>query len=61
MEESIRSTGGTIISYLRNILGTYTPTDPTSMAGADWEYIIGGLALVVTIYCIFRLVYVIFK
>lgn len=56
------ATGGTkLINQIRAIFGTYTPTDSTSLAGADWEYILTFVLFIVITYSILRILGSLFK
>lgn len=66
--ENIRSTGGSISTYLRSIIGTYTPLQDQSTgeyiqtaAGVDWEYIVSALILLIAIYFTFKFFTLILK
>lgn len=56
----MRSSGGLISQYLRNVLGTYSPTSD-GVSGIDFEYIISGILLIMTVYFIFKLFIYVFK
>lgn len=60
-----------MIDFIRNLLGTYTPVVysyfdiameqyhdviPSGMAGVDWPYIIGGIAFLIMLYSVFRII-----
>lgn len=50
-----------IRSFIQSAIGVYTPfCDPESgvpyagFAGVDWEYIVSAVLLVLTVYCVFK-------
>lgn len=58
--DGLKSTGGSITNYLRTVLGTYTPSGD-SFGGADWEYIVSAILLILCVYFIFRMFVLVFK
>lgn len=66
--ETVRSTGGYITQYLRNILGTYTPLQDQSTgeyiqtaAGVDWEYIISAAIFIMFTWFVLKMLIIIIK
>lgn len=47
-------------SYLQRLIGPYQATG-SGFAEADWEFIISGLIVIITIYFVFKLISLIFK
>lgn len=60
-----------MIDFIRSVLGEYVPVVyeyfdialeqyheviPSGMAGVDWPYIIGGLAFLIMLYSVFRII-----
>lgn len=54
-----------IKAFIDSILGTYVPvsyTDgsvdiiPSGLSGVDWSYVFSGALLLLTFYCIFRII-----
>lgn len=47
-------------AYLQQIIGPYQATG-SGFAEADWEFIISGLILIITVYFMFKLISMVFK
>lgn len=52
-----------IRSFLQSILGTYTPVVDQStgeilpdFAGIDWEYIMSGILLLISVWCVYKVI-----
>lgn len=60
-----------MVDFLQSVLGEYVPVVyeyfdialdqyheviPSGMAGVDWPYIIGGLAFLIMLYSVFRII-----
>lgn len=45
----------TFKDFIINYVGNYTPTDFTSLAGADWEWIGGAAVLLILIIVFFKI------
>lgn len=56
----IRSTGGSVSSLIRNLIGSYSPTGD-GFGSADWEYIISGIILIVIFIFMLRILNSLFK
>lgn len=47
-------------SYLQQIIGPYQATG-SSFAEADWEFIISGIIVCISVYFLFKLITLLFK
>lgn len=59
-DRAINAVSSTISSYLRSLIGTYSPTG-TDFAGADWEYIFSAIIFCIILYSILRIIGSLFK